>query len=139
MDTLTEFAGGLVPSVLLIVVLLLIRRRVSGGARPRDTSRMRVVERTGVSRGASVAVVEIDQRRFLVGATEHGISLLSELQPTEVDVTAPARSATDVSTSGPKDELAGLSETQRPWSGLVHRLQRMTVRTHVEEPLRELT
>ena len=78
MDPVLELMRGLLPSLLLIGALLWVRRAAAQG-RVRSGSRMRVAERMGVQRGASVAVVEIDGRRFLVGATEHGINLLTEL------------------------------------------------------------
>ncbi|HDH03254.1 MAG TPA: hypothetical protein ENH15_03315, partial [Actinobacteria bacterium] len=51
------------------------------------TSRMRaanpdvltVVKRTALLRGATVAVVEVADRHFLIGATEHSVNLLAEL------------------------------------------------------------
>ena len=94
MDPLLELMRGLLPSLLLIGALLWVRRAAAQG-RVRAGSRMRVAERMGVQRGASVAVVEIDGRRFLVGATEHGINLLTELaeQPA-ADV--PAADGSDV-------------------------------------------
>lgn len=42
-------------------------------------SGLRVASRTALTRNGVVAVVETDGRRFLVGATDHGISLLTEL------------------------------------------------------------
>lgn len=142
---MTELASGLVPSLLVIAALLIARRMLGTRAVSRSTGRIRVVERSGVSKGAAVAVVEVDQRRFLVGATEHGVSLLSELSARPQQTVAPSDTATFAHPTGTfpahptglMDEQAGSSAIERPGSGLVHRLQRMTVRTHLEEPLRE--
>lgn len=38
-----------------------------------------VVKRTALLRGATVAVIEVADRHFLVGATEHSVDLLAEL------------------------------------------------------------
>jgi len=38
-----------------------------------------VVKRTALLRGATVAVVEVADRHFLIGATEHSVDLLAEL------------------------------------------------------------
>lgn len=43
------------------------------------THGLRVSSRTALTRNGVVAVVETDGRRFLVGATDHGINLLTEL------------------------------------------------------------
>lgn len=149
MDAMLELARGLVPSLLLIGVLLLVRRgvsrgRVGGGG----GQQLRVSGRTGVARGANVAVVEIDQRRFLIGASEHGVGLISELGAAATtpdgeasrEIVLPAESTSTTAhttVSGPQDGWADTSSDDGPRSGLVHRLQQMTVRTHVEEPLRE--
>jgi flagellar biogenesis protein FliO len=67
-----------IPTLLIFVVAPLViwwlrrsRIAVTGG--------LRVTSRTGLTRNGVVAVVEADGRRFLVGATDHGISLLTEL------------------------------------------------------------
>ena len=166
MDGMSELARGLVPSMLLIGALLIVRRGAVRG-KIRGGDKMRVAERAGVARGASVAVVEIDGRRFLVGASEHGVNLLSELDG-QPPVTAAAAAPTDQirlpdtgvvgdmgllgdarlvpddarhlhpgSFAGRKEAAAGSSDSDRPRSGLIHRLQSMTVRTHVEAPLRD--
>lgn len=46
---------------------------------PATPGAVRVVSRTALTRNGVVAVIETDGQRFLVGATDHGISLLSEL------------------------------------------------------------
>jgi flagellar biogenesis protein FliO len=136
MESTTELIGGMLPSVLVIGLLLFGLRRLNRRpAAGRRTTGLRVVERTGVTRGGLVAVVETDGRRFLVGATEHGINLLSELpaRPASAD-----SEAIDLTTQRDTDVAPPIPD-DRPWSGLVHRLQQMTVRTHVEAPLRELS
>lgn len=170
MDAVIELARGLVPSLLLIAVLLVVRRSVTRGRIGGGGTQLRVSGRTGVARGASVAVVEVDRRRFLIGASEHGVGLISELgpaattpdgaQPQEIVLPgepAPTDTAGDggpvgdggpsgtaptrATVSGPQDGWAEIApestQDDGPRSGLVHRLQQMTVRTHVEAPLRE--
>src|SRR5262245_28547202 len=84
-------------SVSLIVLvggLLVVRRWSRNGGRPSrrlaGTVRtpIRVTGRAGITRHASVAVVEVGGQRFLVGAGEHGVNLLAEL-PTPGDGDAP--------------------------------------------------
>jgi flagellar biogenesis protein FliO len=66
------------PTFLLFVgaplVIWWIRR-----SRPGMMSGLRVTSRTGLTRNGVVAVVETDGRRFLIGATDHGVTLLTEL------------------------------------------------------------
>lgn len=45
---------------------------------------LRIVGRTALTKSAVVAVVEADGRRFLVGASDQGIALLSEMTGTEI-------------------------------------------------------
>jgi flagellar biogenesis protein FliO len=67
------FAGG--PAL-----LWWLRRGKSGPAAP-----LRIVGRTALTKSSVVAVVEADGRRFLLGASEQGISILSELAATSAD------------------------------------------------------
>lgn len=50
------------------------------GARPAPA--LRVTARAALGRAAAVALVEVDGRRFLVGAGERSLELLAELEPT---------------------------------------------------------
>lgn len=51
---------------------------------------VRLVGRQGLGRNASVAVLAIGERRLVVGVTEGGVRLLTELDADEVDVEEPA-------------------------------------------------
>lgn len=91
------------PSLLLIVgALLVLRYWVQRGTVGHDAG-VRVVSRTGLAKGAVVAVVAVGERRLLVGASEHGIALLTELEADEATLTAgelagrtsPERATTD--------------------------------------------
>ena len=58
-------------------------------------SGLRVASRTALTRNGVVAVVETDGRRFLIGATDHGISLLTELDrddTNDIDAVVPMES-----------------------------------------------
>lgn len=130
-----EILGRLLPSLAVIVgALLLVRRwaRRQGGA----TRGMRVVARTGVARGAIVAVVAVGSRRFLVGAGEHGVSLLTELD--EDDLGGDPADGSPLSSDSPYSAATdtAAARTAGPRMGLVDRLRAMTVRTHLEGPPR---
>ena len=96
-----------------------VRRLRPGGA---ETT-VRVLGRTALSRNATVAVVEIGGRRLLVGAAEHGVSVLTELDPED---------GTDAALASPSPApLAATPEllTEGPRIGPLDRLRAMTVRT----------
>jgi flagellar biogenesis protein FliO len=136
---------------LIVGALLLVRRwaqrggRMSGGPVP-----IRVVARTGLTKGSVVAVLEADGRRFLIGAADQRITLLSELDPDIDDpivadanrqLSAAAASRSSALPPALASALTPATERQaptpdRPWIGLLDRLRMMTVRTHVERPIR---
>ena len=59
--------------------------RRSGG---RDRALVRVRSRQALSRGSSLAVVEVGSRVLVVGVSDSGVRLLTELEPDDVDTTA---------------------------------------------------
>ena len=56
-------------------------RKVGG----RDRSLVRVRSRQALSRGSSLAVVEVGSRVLVVGVSDAGVRLLTELDPFELD------------------------------------------------------
>lgn len=82
--------GGIIPALVVFVggpiLIWWLRRGRTGGG-----TGLKVVARTALTRGSVVAVIESQGRRLLVGATDHGISVLSELD---------ADGATDEHTDG---------------------------------------
>jgi flagellar protein FliO/FliZ len=56
-------------------------RRVGG----RDRTLLRVRSRQALSRGSSIAVVEVGSRVLVVGVSDAGVRLLTELDPFELD------------------------------------------------------
>jgi flagellar protein FliO/FliZ len=61
-------------------------RKVGG----RDRSLVRVRSRQALSRGSSLAVVEVGSRVLVVGVSDAGVRLLTELDPFELDTDASA-------------------------------------------------
>lgn len=143
------------PSLGLIVgALLILRAWAQRGQRGTDAG-IRVVTRTGLAKGAVVAVVAVGQRRLLVGASEHGVSLLTELEPeAELQPTAAAGPATVTAApaplgggaarelgarlggwgmrSRPRTRPAAMSlTTDRPRMAPIDRLRALTVRRAV--------
>lgn len=56
-------------------------RRVGG----RDRTLLRVRSRQALSRGSSIAVVEVGSRVLVVGVSDAGVRMLTELDPFELD------------------------------------------------------
>ena len=110
--------GSLVTTFLVFVcapLLIWWLRRAKVGF----TSGMRVTSRTALTRNGVIAVVETDGRRFLVGATDHRIDLLTELAPQEGEPTE--------HTEEPTTALVPSSGTG-PWTSPIDALRNMTVR-----------
>lgn len=136
-DALTN----VLPALALVVGALLLVRRFSQRGRGPNPAALRVLARTGLTRSAVVAVVEVGDRRFLVGAADHGVSVLTELEndePTITDLETTASKGRPGVLSTP-ESLAAMDRRAitdaRPRMGLADRLRTMTVRTHSERPI----
>lgn len=69
---------------LVIVTVLLAVAAAFTFVRGRGSGLQRTVKvtaRAGLARGSSIAVVEIDGRRFLLGAAANAVNVLAELDP----------------------------------------------------------
>jgi flagellar biogenesis protein FliO len=141
--------GRLVLSLGLIVgVLLLVRHWAQRGRIGIAQAGVRVIARSNLTRGAMVAIVESGGRRFLVGAADHGVQLISELdadeQPADPAAAPPATTTSPLRLGGggafpgalSSFHMDGGTTPARPWTGLLDRLRAMTVRTHVQRPSR---
>jgi flagellar protein FliO/FliZ len=75
----------------VVGLLWVVQRRITKGAKStRVTKLVKVVSRQGIAQKASVVVVDVEGRRFLLGVTEHSVTVLntSEL-PAEEAVEIP--------------------------------------------------
>ena len=130
-----------VPALALLTgALVALRWWVGRGGAGRPGA-MRVTSRTAVGRATTVAVVEVDGRRFLVGGSEHDVALLAELAPrveddaagvaelpgSPVGATAPRAAPHPFRFAVPRRGRA----THGPRTGLLDQLRAMTVRSHV--------
>ena len=83
-------------------------RRVGG----RDRTLLRVRSRQALSRGSSIAVVEVGSRVLVVGVSDAGVRMLTELDPFELDsepaaLTGPTSEATPAAQVSPVSSLGG--------------------------------
>ncbi len=76
-----------IATVILAVALVVVKRRQ---AKNPTGEVLRVASRTGISRGVMAAVLEVEQRRFLVTITPTSTTLVAELGPTGVPLMAAA-------------------------------------------------
>ena len=64
-------------SLLTLGLGKLARRRLQGGA----AARLKVAERVTLGRNAQLLIVQTGSRELLVGVSEHGVQLVTELDP----------------------------------------------------------
>ena len=109
---MNDALASAIPTLLIFVVgpgvIWWIRRH-----RPAAGAGLRVTSRTALTKSGVVAVVEADGRRFLVGATDHGMTLLTELDELP-----------DTITDETPEHIPGTG----PRKGLIEALREMTVR-----------
>lgn len=150
-----EIAVKLFAVTIVMVGGLLLAARANR-SRGGPGSGIRVTGRHGLSKGAVVAVVQVDGRRFLVGAGDNQISMLTELDPAEevesIEAGADAEGVASLGLRGTgttATRVAGFlaaarrqsrplhrterSTTPGPRIGPVDRLRAMTVRSHVTD------
>lgn len=134
-DTLT--IGTILRLVISLAILIgalygVKRWQRKGGATGRRGA-INVISRVSLGRNSAVHIIDVGDRRFLIGTGEQQVNLLSELdQPPEDD---PAVSETaPVSTDGAPSVVgepdgSGLLTRQRPRMGPMDWLRTVTVRT----------
>ena len=76
----------LIASLAVVVGLMILLARFAGRRmRGTDGSVVRVLHRQPLTRGSGVAVVEVAGRMLVLGTTEQQVSLLTELDPFELE------------------------------------------------------
>ncbi|GAA5025499.1 hypothetical protein GCM10023258_18450 [Terrabacter aeriphilus] len=76
MDTLLLAARVVVSLVAVFGLMWLVQRKVRTGGAATRAKALSVVARQSVGQKASVVLVDTDGKRFMLGVTEHGISVL---------------------------------------------------------------
>lgn len=118
-------------TVLLAVVAAFTFVRGRGNGLQRT---VKVTARAGLARGSSIAVVEIDGRRFLLGAAANAVNVLAELDPIppadQEPPSTPASRSPLPGSPAPVGPTAGDGSTGPAAGGTpLDRLRSMTVRT----------
>lgn len=135
----------MLPSLAVIVGALLLLRHWARRSGRAGGSPLRVVSRAGIGKGSLVAVVEVEGRRLLVGAGEHGVRLLTDLEASAEELPAPdpppaadlpeavvgPTPATPPDDPLPPDPLTSDPTHDRPRMAPIDRLRAMTVRQPV--------
>lgn len=113
MDTLLLAARVVVSLVAVFGLMWLVQRKVRTGGAATRAKALSVVARQSVGQKASVVLVDTDGKRFMLGVTEHGISVLhtGEAPAVPEPVPSPVRSPVgsflgwpvDASTDAPVD------------------------------------
>ena len=128
-NLLTDLLPGFAVVITVPLVLWWFVRKSRGST----TNRLRISDKAPMGKNTWVAVVEVDDKRFLVGAGENGVGLISELEALPEVVAEPAtEAAAETATAG--NGPNGI--TEQPRIGLVRRLQLMTVRGPAQTPWR---
>jgi flagellar protein FliO/FliZ len=81
-----DLAIRLIASLAVVVGLLLLLARIVGRRfAGREGAAVQVLHRQPISRSASVAVVSVGTRVLVVGATDHQVQLLAEVDPADLE------------------------------------------------------
>lgn len=114
------FVGGAVKLAAVMGLLLLTLRMVGRlNGRPAAAARtdaVRVVTRSSLGRNASLVVVRVGAKDMVLGVTDHGVNLLSEVAVAD----AGPEDATPAGTPGAGD--------RQPWRDLLDTVRDRTVR-----------
>ena len=82
-----------------------------------------VMARHGLSRGASVTVIRLGGRGLVLGVTDHQVTLLTEIDPAELEVPPEEQSP---GVAGPP--APGIGAGSLPWKVALEQLRERTVR-----------
>lgn len=94
MDTLFVALRVLLSLAAVVGLLWFLQRRITKGTRStRATKLVNVVTRQGIAQKASVVVIDVEGKRFLLGVTEHSVTVLDANEIAVPDTAAAFESA----------------------------------------------
>jgi flagellar biogenesis protein FliO len=128
---MTESLGQMIPALVIFVGGPLLIWWLKRG-RPSTGAGLRVSARTALTRNSVIAVIETDGRRLLVGATDHGINLLAELDTpheTSSQLQLPLNEGAAPGLDAPlKEDTSVQTEPSGPRTSPLEQLRVMTTR-----------
>lgn len=84
MDTVFVALRVIVSLAAVVGVLFVLQRRITkGSAASRSSKLVTVVTRQGISQKASVVVMDVEGQRYLLGVTEHSVTVLNSADAPE--------------------------------------------------------
>ena len=95
MDTLFLALRVIVSLAAVLGIIWYAQRKISKGTRAKQGRTITVVGRQGVGAKASVAVVDVDGKRFLLGVTEHSVNIMHTSDTPEAPAEAFSRVLTE--------------------------------------------
>ena len=95
MDTLFLALRVILSLAAVLGIIWYAQRKISKGTRARQGKTITVVGRQGVGAKASVAVIDVDGKRFLLGVTEHSVNILHTSDTPEAPAAAFSRVLTE--------------------------------------------
>ncbi len=123
----TDIMAQILPAFLLVIGAPLAIWWWMKRNRRGPTNRLRITDKAALGRNTWIAVAEIDGQRFLLGAGEHGVGMISELEPAPVVETEESSVTVGIDPNATE-------RTTEPRMGLIRRLQLMTLRTSTRPP-----
>ena len=124
-----DIASNVIPALMIVIGAPLAIWFWTRRSRYSAVNRLRITDKAALGKGLWVAVVEIDDQRYLVGAGDGSVGLISQLADAAPVIDELAE--TEEVDLGAVDPLSTLTNgiNERPRMGLVERLQHMTLRT----------
>lgn len=95
MDTVFLALRVVLSLAAVLGVIWYAQRKISKGTRTRQGKTITVIGRQGVGAKASVAVIDVDGKRFLLGVTEHSVNILHTSDTPEAPAEAFSRVLTE--------------------------------------------
>jgi flagellar protein FliO/FliZ len=145
--SLLDEVSRLLGALLLVMGGLFVAVRLAGRYRSGSKSSLRVIARVPLTKGSSLVMVTVGKRILLLGTGEHGVSMLSEVSAEDVEDAAPQETAAGTAGESPPPSIPAPWGAMRsssapggasggPGTGLIRRLQLMTLRSQRPGPTR---
>lgn len=106
MDTVVVALRVILSLAVVLGLLWVLQRRLSRGSGSRAANVVTVVGRQGLGQKASVVVVDVDGRRFVLGVTEQSISVLHDGDTDQATVVASGAGISAVRSEAGNDRSA---------------------------------